>query len=59
MKGGLFTCSAALKTKVSCCHSFILKNNTCERQVSNWIIKVGQENIKENKNRHNFTQEIY
>lgn len=56
MKAGLFTCSAALKTKtkVSCCHSFILKNNTCEMQVSNWVTKVGQGNIKENKNRHNF-----
>jgi hypothetical protein len=33
-------------TKVSCCHDFILKNNTCERQVSTWVIKAGKENAK-------------
>lgn len=40
-KAGSFTCSAALETntKASCCHDFILKNNTCERQVNTWVIK--------------------
>jgi hypothetical protein len=53
-EGGSLTCSAALETntKASCCHDFILKNNTCERQVNTWVIK--------GKNgRHNFMQELY
>ena len=40
-KAGPFTCSAALETntKAPCRHDFILKNNTCERQVNTWVIK--------------------
>lgn len=56
MKAGLFTCSAALKTD----KGFMLPQFYFKEQylwnAGNWETKVGQGNIKENKNRHNFIQ---